>query len=363
MKDHDDFKNGVFLYGSGSFARSVVETLLDLNIEIRGIIDHKNSGTLLETSRRTFSVNNICQLDLPTDVPFVLAVHNLYGDLHAISEKLRLFANEVTIITPVQLFRMFSASGLSIENYWLTTQFDIFEESSRSISSFRQLLSDRYSMDLFDSILLYRTEGNLQNLPNPLPFSSQYLADDIGTPPISLNAIDLGACRGENLASFLEAKRVFKESYFFEPDLINFEELKLQLRQLNLFEVKCIPMGVWSKTTRLKFSSLGNPATAFSELGNVETQVVALDDFIPGTFYPNLIKMDIEGAELHALRGMKDLILRSNPHLAISVYHKPNHLWAIGEYMSSTFPGRYNYYLRMYGHQTFDTILYAVPIF
>jgi FkbM family methyltransferase len=341
----------------------VIEFLLDLDIEIRGIIDHKNSGLLIETSRRTFLVNNVCEVELPTDVPVVLAVHNLYGDLHAISERIRLYANAIKIVTPVQLFQMFSASGLSIENYWLTTQLDIFKNSSRSISYFRQLLNDQYSVDLFDSILLYRSVGNLQHLPNPLPFSSQYVADDIETPPILLRAIDLGACRGENLDYFLESGRIFQESYFFEPDSINFEELVRRLKRLDLFDVKCIPMGVWSKTTRLRLNSLGNPATALSELGNVEIQVVALDDFIPGEFHPNFIKMDIEGAELNALTGMKNIILRSNPHLAISVYHKPNHLWAIGEYMSKTFPERYNYYLRMYGHQTFDTILYAVPRF
>jgi len=37
--------------------------------------------------------------------------------------------------------------------------------------------------------------------------------------------------------------------------------------------------------------------------------------------------MDIEGAEIDALQGAKKIIQKSNPMLAICVYHKPNHLW------------------------------------
>ena len=41
------------------------------------------------------------------------------------------------------------------------------------------------------------------------------------------------------------------------------------------------------------------------------------------------IKMDIEGAELKALDGAKNIIKDDVPDLAICVYHNVNHLWDI----------------------------------
>jgi hypothetical protein len=100
---------------------------------------------------------------------------------------------------------------------------------------------------------------------------------------------------------------------------------------------------------------------AISEDGDVVIQVVQLDEFLTDAEI-NFVKMDIEGAEMEALEGMTNLIKNHAPHLAISVYHKPSDLWIIGNSLHQRFPGFYNFYLRMYGEQTFDTILYAVPL-
>jgi len=43
----------------------------------------------------------------------------------------------------------------------------------------------------------------------------------------------------------------------------------------------------------------------------------------------NLIKMDIEGAEMSALKGASKIIRKFKPMLAISAYHKPEDLWQI----------------------------------
>ena len=71
--------------------------------------------------------------------------------------------------------------------------------------------------------------------------------------------------------------------------------------------------------------------------------------------------MDIEGSELDALKGGEKIIKRDLPHLAISIYHKPSDLWEIGLYLFSIHGNKYKYYIRNYGHQTFDTVLYAIP--
>ncbi len=61
-------------------------------------------------------------------------------------------------------------------------------------------------------------------------------------------------------------------------------------------------------------------ASLYLESDNIETQVrtIALDDYIYSTnLEPELIKMDIEGAEFDALEGAKEYIAQKQPHLIL----------------------------------------------
>ena len=71
--------------------------------------------------------------------------------------------------------------------------------------------------------------------------------------------------------------------------------------------------------------------------------------------------MDIEGAEFEALISARKTIIENLPHLAISIYHKPADLWELGLWIHALCGDKYSYHIRNYGHQTFDTVLYAIP--
>lgn len=75
----------------------------------------------------------------------------------------------------------------------------------------------------------------------------------------------------------------------------------------------------------------------------------------------DLIKMDIEGDELLALKGAKTHIKNDNPILLVSIYHKNNHLWQIPQYIHSI-NKNYKFYLRYYGGEIYPTeiILFAI---
>ena len=358
MKSDFRLNHEILVYGSGTFALSMISELEDLGHVILGVIDHQNIGKNICGRNTIYPVRDLSEVDIIDGVQIVLAICNLHGDLTGISSRLPLHAD---LVSPVKLFRYFAHKGLSLENYWLTTNFKIYSDSVSEIAAFRESLADENSKILFDAIKQYRQFGEIFDLPFPRPLSEQYLAEDLSTPPKELMVIDLGACRGENLADFIAAGFRFSGGFLLEPDESNLAILTEQLRFLNIETLSTHKLGAWKETTTLRFDATGNTGATLALDGIAMVDVVALDEFVPAEFVPNFVKLDIEGAELEALEGMSGLIQTHTPHLAVSVYHKPSDLWVLGNFLSQKFPNKYDFYLRVYGHQTFDTLLYAVP--
>ena len=87
---------------------------------------------------------------------------------------------------------------------------------------------------------------------------------------------------------------------------------------------------------------------------------LAIDDLVQQQNLPRVdfIKMDIEGAELSALRGAKQTIQRHKPKLAISVYHRLTDFFEVPEFLDSLGCG-YRYFLRHYTIHAEETVLFA----
>lgn len=73
----------------------------------------------------------------------------------------------------------------------------------------------------------------------------------------------------------------------------------------------------------------------------------------------SFIKMDIEGAEMEALKGAAELIRRRRPDLAICTYHSISDLFEIPLYIHSLVP-EYRLYLRHHTPVFCETVCYAV---
>ena len=69
--------------------------------------------------------------------------------------------------------------------------------------------------------------------------------------------------------------------------------------------------------------------------------------------------MDIEGSELKAIIGAREIIKKFHPTLAISVYHKPEDIVEIPQLIMDINPN-YKFSLRHYSIGDFDTVLYAI---
>jgi FkbM family methyltransferase len=128
--------------------------------------------------------------------------------------------------------------------------------------------------------------------------------------------------------------------------------------------VKLYKKGLWSYDTVLKFDTNNKgPAfrivsDAYSEAG-VNIPVTALDNIVHDETV-TLIKMDIEGSELEALKGCARTIKRDRPRLCICVYHKPEDIYVIPLYILSLVPD-YKFYIRHHFLlTTAETVLYAI---
>lgn len=354
--------DAVWIYGSGTFASQVAAKAADLGLEILGFCDHINFGKVIPGSFQEFTVADysltLKGLVKPT---IIIGVCNLYGDLHKIASSVLSASPEAVVISPVEFNNILVSRGLdSINNYWMPTSPQEIEDSQDQIEEFREILCDLKSQELFDAILRYRSTGKLADLNVPEPYEFLYLPPDLKTPPAHLSMVDLGACRGENLELFLRSNRNFGESIFLEPDPENADYLKEKIEGLGLSSIYVMNLAGWSSKTTLKFRASADGSSGFSEGGSLDVDAIDIDSLAKG-FKVNYIKMDIEGAELEALIGAKQTIIEQLPHLAISIYHKPADLWELGLWIHSVCGNQYSYYIRNYGHQTFDTVLYAIP--
>jgi FkbM family methyltransferase len=353
-------KDGFWLFGSGTFARDVAVVCRRNGLNLLGVLDHLNSEFL-----------NFRDLDIPTyelsevrdfsSAPIYLAICNPYVNIRRLDDKIRLFATSSDIRSPVLLCRFLSSVGLSIQNYWLTTDLSLYDNSQLEISHFESVLEDKQSRELLRSILNYRVNGNISDLPAQSPISEQYLPVGLNTPPSRLNMLEMGSCGGENLISFIRSGLAIEQSIAFEPDLVNYQQLVQLIEHHELSHVIPLPLAAWDSTVQLRFSASGSSNSSVNPNGDSMIQAVAVDEFIPKDIKVNYIKMDIEGAEPHALMGSMKVIERNVPHLAICVYHKPEQLWEIGLWILANFPQKYRFYLRSYAEQTFETVLYCIP--
>jgi FkbM family methyltransferase len=154
------------------------------------------------------------------------------------------------------------------------------------------------------------------------------------------------------------AREKVKKIYTFEPEPEKWDVIIDEIEKSGFKEAKLIKAGLWSQKGRLCFSAGRQGGSALDPGGNIMVEVEALDTMnIPEKI--TFIKMDIEGAELEALKGARNTIRRDRPKLAISVYHRPEDIIDIPLYIKSLAP-EYKLYLRHYSDYESETVLYAV---
>jgi FkbM family methyltransferase len=228
-----------------------------------------------------------------------------------------------------------------------------------AIESCFNMLEDDQSRDIYITCL----QTHMQRKPVPVPMSErseQYTPDDIFLVKGADRLVYCGVSVGE-LERVLGSLGKVSDLVCFEPDPNQFALASAFLAKHRdlATKISIFPCAVFSHESIEPFTFTD---TSFGSrillTGGSSVQTVSLDHVLPG-FNPTYIIMDIEGAELEALKGAEETIRSSRPDLAICVYHSPSHLWEIPLFLERLGVG-YRFFLRNYTSLTGETVLYAV---
>jgi len=245
------------------------------------------------------------------------------------------------------------------DRFWLTRR-NLYLENRNACLATEAIWTDDSSRDLFRSILRFRTEKAYEALPAPSG-EVQYFDRTVPSPGGPLRFIDCGAYDGDTLAQLIQMGLHAEAILAFEPEPKNFDKLAQFVhghRGSLPSQTFLYPCGVAASNAQVRLSGTGTSAH-LSQSGDTVIQCVCIDDAAP-SFAPTYLKMDIEGAELEALHGARRTIEGHRPSLAICLYHRPEHLWQIPLLVHGWYGDRARYYLRLYAHNGFELVFYAI---
>ncbi len=98
-----------------------------------------------------------------------------------------------------------------------------------------------------------------------------------------------------------------------------------------------------------------------NDLKQITVDVITIDDFCSeNNVTPDLIKTDIEGAEMPMLKSAIKTIQKCRPQLAISIYHSDEDFVNIPLFLAQNLEN-YIFKLGQYSPDVYETVLYAIP--
>ena len=339
----------IVVYGLGSAGKKIISQLLKSKLKIPAIIDNSYKGS----SYKNIPVITIDKLNLlknKKEINCLLAFHNHYLDIKKIAHDLKKY-NFKKVYTLVNVKKLFSKANPTI-GYWLDLDFKLnYNEFKNTINLFQE----NKSKILLNQIYKYRKYGNIHDIPIPST-DDEYIPKDLPKYKMPLRIVDCGAFNGCTINKIKSSYDDIQSILAFEPDIDNYK--KLVKVKLNKTKLTFLPLGLWSEPTTLNFENNSDMSSKISINGKNIISLIKYDDAF-SSYIPNLIKMDIEGAEYNALLGMKNTIFKHKPNLCISVYHKPDDIIKIPKLIKS-WDLKYKFYLRVHEYNTFGVVIYCL---
>ena len=231
-----------------------------------------------------------------------------------------------------------------------------FSEHEAQFRKVYGILEDSFSKKTYQAVIAYRKTYDIRLL-NQVVIQPQYFLKEILPPAKEEIFVDGGAHIGDSSRQFLRKYRTGEpyKIFLWEPDQSNREQIHKTLRKSRHYEI--IPYAMWSKAAQLRFSNMGSGTSRVGEEG-ILVNADSIDHQMQGKKV-TFLKMDIEGAEIEALKGAENLIRTQKPKLAICIYHEYSHLYQIPLMLREMVP-EYKIYIRQHSDTAAETVVYAV---
>ena len=353
----------VIIFGAGKFAKIITEELENLDVKVSGYaLDEPDyyKAPKYYLDLPVYNFDELVSTD-PKKYVFVLGI-GLYRDsIEGVTIKsLRInnFVNDPRIISYAYLpaINGFERWRVGNSNYeYIKDNIDKFLETY-------EMFEDNFSRKTMLAYLRADISGSVLYLSNVLRVGEWFNELNLDF-VIGGTFIDCGAFTGDTVEKFVNfTNNDYKKIYAIEADPKNFTRLERFIKDKEYKNVECINCGVWNEKGTISFSSRGSVGSMIVDSGDVTVPTDTIDNIVnnqPVT----LIKMNIEGAELNALKGALNTLKNYRPSLAFSAYHRREDLITLPQFIKDVYKDC-KIYLRMNGtplvlHGYFN--LYVVP--
>ena len=210
-------------------------------------------------------------------------------------------------------------------------------------------MDDEETRRVVNETIIERSMNRLEFIPLDRMIDFElltYFGDKSLSPSGDITLVDGGAFTGDSIEDIYKIYgNRLKKIYAFEPDAINRKSMKVNLKRLELDNItQYVDCGMYHEDTELRFNSDGI-SSGFTATGTNVVPVKKIDTVVKDVVGTLCIKMDIEGAEVSALRGARETILKYRPYMAICVYHKLGDFVDVPKCIKEICPD-YDFYLR-----------------
>lgn len=337
-----NFKNkDVVIYGAGAFGKEICTVLKAHNIYPKSFLDINKIGTL-----EGIEINHPDAYRYKNSVVIFSIVLNKSKRI-----KIEEYIKEIGFskIIDGQIIRAMyiELQGEHTYNYFKTKQNEItkpllYLEDNESKNLYVKNIVSHITRDYTNC---FESDEAVQYFIKSVPFKKGFT-----------KFVDCGAYNGDTFLEWESCANINDTYIGFEPILESYALLSKTISEKTI-QATVVPAAVSDETKFIKFTNmLGSSSTDVN--GNITALCVKLDDILKNQ-NPSMVKMDIEGEEIKALKGAKNLIFDAKPELAISVYHYINHFWEIPNLIYE-WDLDYKFYFKTHSSACMETILYAV---
>jgi len=342
------------LFGAGNFGCRALSCLRSAGITPLAFADNKPALWGTELDRIPVLSPEDAAERFGSSALFVVTVWSPgHRYANTLEQLLGLGCRNVTCATRLR----WKFADLLLPDYCQDLPHKVYEQAS-SVLEAAGLMGDDFSRKEYLCQVRWRALGDFGELPPPQPH--QYFPDGLFRLSPQEVFVDCGAYDGVTIRRFLKRTPGFLRICAIDADPRNYKQLVRTISTLaerNRIEAHHLAVG--AERAMVRFQSTGTVQAAVASDGNIEVEQVPLDELLKGA-EPTFIKMDIEGAELGALEGARNLIRQCEPVLAVCVYHTPTDLWRIPLKIHQLVP-KHSVYLRPHVEDGWDVVCYAIP--